>query len=176
MLTRVTVVFGSLLSVAAAAANGLCDATIHPGTPCTCDVRTLQPLQGAVGMEEVRDLVALAVDQEAGEQVARTERYRRLSAGTGERRGPGHSAVRLRQLKPVQSRTWLDLARTSEELGDRDQHLVPAKYQAPDLLCQGRSSATGAEVTGKTLMKNYPQPRPPPRDRLRAAALASARR
>ncbi|WP_461318787.1 ParB/Srx family N-terminal domain-containing protein [Bradyrhizobium barranii] len=32
-----------------------CDATSKNGVPCACDVRTLRPLQGAVGMEEVRD-------------------------------------------------------------------------------------------------------------------------
>jgi hypothetical protein len=32
-----------------------CDAAFKIGVPCSCDVRTLRPLQGAVGMEEVRD-------------------------------------------------------------------------------------------------------------------------
>jgi hypothetical protein len=32
-----------------------CGASSKTGIPCSCDVRTLRPLQGAVGMEEVRD-------------------------------------------------------------------------------------------------------------------------
>src|SRR5262249_17703791 len=32
-----------------------CVASSKTGVPCSCDVRTLRPLQGAVGMEEVRD-------------------------------------------------------------------------------------------------------------------------
>lgn len=32
-----------------------CSANSKTGVPCSCDVRTLRPLQGAVGMEEVRD-------------------------------------------------------------------------------------------------------------------------
>jgi hypothetical protein len=32
-----------------------CGAGSKAGVPCPCDVRTLRPLQGAVGMEEVRD-------------------------------------------------------------------------------------------------------------------------
>jgi hypothetical protein len=32
-----------------------CDASSKADVPCSCDVRTLRPLQGAVGMEEVRD-------------------------------------------------------------------------------------------------------------------------
>jgi hypothetical protein len=32
-----------------------CGASSKTGVPCSCDVRTLRPLQGAVGMEEVRD-------------------------------------------------------------------------------------------------------------------------
>jgi hypothetical protein len=32
--------------------------TTAPGAKCNCDLRTLQPLQGAVGMEEVRDKIA----------------------------------------------------------------------------------------------------------------------
>jgi hypothetical protein len=39
-----------ILSVATA-----CGASSKTGVPCSCDVRTLRPLQGAVGMEEVRD-------------------------------------------------------------------------------------------------------------------------
>ncbi len=63
MLARVTIVLGLLLSLSATAAttsaatSAPCDAATPPNTPCTCDVRTLRPLQGAVGMEEVRDKV-----------------------------------------------------------------------------------------------------------------------
>ena len=57
MLARVTAFFGLLLSLPAAAATGPCDAAIHLDARCACDVRTLRPLQGAVGMEEVRDKV-----------------------------------------------------------------------------------------------------------------------
>jgi hypothetical protein len=32
-----------------------CGASSKTGIPCSCDVRTLRPLQGALGMEEVRD-------------------------------------------------------------------------------------------------------------------------
>ena len=32
-----------------------CGASSKTGVPCSCDVRTLRPLQDAVGMEEVRD-------------------------------------------------------------------------------------------------------------------------
>jgi hypothetical protein len=32
-----------------------CGANSKTGVPCSCDVRTLRPLQGAVGIEEVRD-------------------------------------------------------------------------------------------------------------------------
>jgi hypothetical protein len=32
-----------------------CGASSKTGVPCSCDVRTLRPLQGSVGMEEVRD-------------------------------------------------------------------------------------------------------------------------
>src|SRR5438105_116306 len=41
--------------VGAAPAAAACGAGSKTGVPCSCDVRTLRPLQGAVGMEEVRD-------------------------------------------------------------------------------------------------------------------------
>lgn len=49
----------SLLIVrpARAADAAACDAKTQAGTTCACDVRTLRPLQGAVGLEEVRDKV-----------------------------------------------------------------------------------------------------------------------
>jgi hypothetical protein len=51
------IAIGLLLSLpaAAAAANAPCDAATQIGVTCICDVRTLRPLQGAIGMEEVRD-------------------------------------------------------------------------------------------------------------------------
>jgi hypothetical protein len=36
-------------------ASPVCSASSKTGVPCACDVRTLRPLQGAVGMEEVHD-------------------------------------------------------------------------------------------------------------------------
>lgn len=57
MLARL-IVLGLLLPLpAAAAADTPCDAAAKAGVTCTCDVRTLRPLQGAIGMEEVRDKV-----------------------------------------------------------------------------------------------------------------------
>lgn len=37
------------------AAEAPCSAATPPGVTCSCDVRTLRPLQGALGLEEVRD-------------------------------------------------------------------------------------------------------------------------
>lgn len=49
------VAFGLLLLPLPVAADMLCDAATQAGVTCACDVRTLRPLQGAIGMEEVRD-------------------------------------------------------------------------------------------------------------------------
>lgn len=46
-----------------------CGPDSKPGAPCACDVRNLRPLQGAVGMEEVRDKaqkIAAKPDKECG--------------------------------------------------------------------------------------------------------------
>jgi hypothetical protein len=43
------------LSHGVATADTPCDNQTKPGVNCACDLRTLRPLQGAVGMEEVRD-------------------------------------------------------------------------------------------------------------------------
>ena len=49
------IVLGLLLSLPAAAADKLsCDVSTKTGVTCSCDVRTLRPLQGAIGLEEVR--------------------------------------------------------------------------------------------------------------------------
>jgi hypothetical protein len=49
------VVLGLLLPLPSIAAVPPCDSATRPGLPCACDVRFLRPLQGAVGLEEVRD-------------------------------------------------------------------------------------------------------------------------
>ena len=54
MLLRV-IIFGLLFSLPAAAADKPCDASTKTGVTCSCDVRSLRPLQGAIGLEEVRD-------------------------------------------------------------------------------------------------------------------------
>lgn len=54
MLARLAAV-GLLLPLPAAAADMSCNADTQAGVTCACDVRTLRPLQGAIGMEEVRD-------------------------------------------------------------------------------------------------------------------------
>src|SRR5580700_32841 len=58
MLARL-ISIGLLLSLLAApaAANAPYDAATQVGVTCICDVRTLRPLQGAIGVEEVRDKV-----------------------------------------------------------------------------------------------------------------------
>jgi len=48
---------GLLLPLPVAAADMSCGAATEAGITCACDVRTLRPLQGALGMEEVRDKV-----------------------------------------------------------------------------------------------------------------------
>lgn len=48
-------VLGLLLAWPVLAAETPCDANTQAGTTCACDVRTLRPLQGALGMEEVHD-------------------------------------------------------------------------------------------------------------------------
>jgi hypothetical protein len=64
MLTRL--VFLSLIfPLPAAAAEPQCDAAV-PGVVCSCDVRTLRPLQGAIGIEEVQEKVKkIKADPEA---------------------------------------------------------------------------------------------------------------
>jgi hypothetical protein len=48
------IVLGLLLSLPAAAAEKLsCDVSTKASVTCSCDVRTLRPLQGAIGLEEV---------------------------------------------------------------------------------------------------------------------------
>lgn len=54
MLARL-VAFGLVLLPLSAAADMPCDASTQAGVTCACDVRILRPLQGAIGMEEVRD-------------------------------------------------------------------------------------------------------------------------
>ena len=49
------VAFGLVLLPLTAVADMPCDASTQAGVTCACDVRTLRPLQGAIGMEEVRD-------------------------------------------------------------------------------------------------------------------------
>jgi hypothetical protein len=46
---------GKDAEVGVVAATTACGTSSKTGVPCSCDVRTLRPLQGAVGMEEVRD-------------------------------------------------------------------------------------------------------------------------
>lgn len=49
------IVLGLLLSLPAAAADTMsCGVAAKAGVTCSCDVRTLRPLQGAIGLEEVR--------------------------------------------------------------------------------------------------------------------------
>jgi hypothetical protein len=49
------IVLGILLSLPAAAADTMsCGVSTKAGVTCSCDVRTLRPLQGAIGLEEVR--------------------------------------------------------------------------------------------------------------------------
>jgi hypothetical protein len=49
------IVLGILLSLPAAAADTMsCGVSTRAGVTCSCDVRTLRPLQGAIGLEEVR--------------------------------------------------------------------------------------------------------------------------
>jgi hypothetical protein len=54
MLLRL-IVLGLLFPLAATAADIACSSVTQIGVTCACDVRTLRPLQGALGMEEVRD-------------------------------------------------------------------------------------------------------------------------
>jgi hypothetical protein len=56
MLLRL-IVLGLLFPLAATAADIPCSSVTQIGVTCACDVRTLRPLQGALGMEEVRDKV-----------------------------------------------------------------------------------------------------------------------
>ncbi|WP_456777308.1 ParB/Srx family N-terminal domain-containing protein [Bradyrhizobium sp. USDA 3686] len=46
---------GKDAEVGIVSATTACGTGSKTGVPCSCDVRTLRPLQGAVGMEEVRD-------------------------------------------------------------------------------------------------------------------------
>jgi hypothetical protein len=48
------IVLGLLLSLPAVAADTMsCGASTKAGVTCSCDVHTLRPLQGAIGLEEV---------------------------------------------------------------------------------------------------------------------------
>jgi hypothetical protein len=48
------IVLGILLSLPAAAADRpSCGVSTKAGVTCSCDVRSLRPLQGAIGLEEV---------------------------------------------------------------------------------------------------------------------------
>lgn len=66
MLARL-IILALLFSLPAVAADKLCDASTKAGIACTCDVRKLRPLQGAIGMEEVRDKTQKIVAKEKKE-------------------------------------------------------------------------------------------------------------
>lgn len=67
MLTRLAIVALLFSPPVAAAETPLCDAATKANATCGCDVRTLRPLQGAVGMEEVRKKVSDIVKDPEGE-------------------------------------------------------------------------------------------------------------
>jgi hypothetical protein len=48
-------ILGLLFFLPTAAGAASCNSTSQAGVKCSCDARTLRPLQGAIGMEEVRE-------------------------------------------------------------------------------------------------------------------------
>jgi hypothetical protein len=56
-MSCILMILGLMFSLPATTVAAPCNATSKAGVTCSCDVRTLRPLQGAIGMQEVQEKV-----------------------------------------------------------------------------------------------------------------------